>query len=179
MIEKMAGSQKKRRWIFLAVVLLQVLFLCGLAASYYAIDVFGEEIVLETAPVDPRDLFYGDYVILNYEISRIDRSHIIGDIEEAAGSTIYVVLQPAQGGVYALKQAYLKQIPDTEPGEVVLHGLVDYAFGDQVHVKYGLERYYVPEGTGREIEDLREGMKVKVHLAPWGKAKVSELILPQ
>ena len=31
----------------------------------------GREIVLKTVPVDPRDLFRGDYVTLRYDISRL------------------------------------------------------------------------------------------------------------
>ena len=32
----------------------------------------GAEILLKTRPVDPRDLFRGDYVILSYDISRFN-----------------------------------------------------------------------------------------------------------
>lgn len=171
-------SQKIKKWTFMAVVFLQVLFLCGLAASYYAIDVYGEEIVLETAPIDPRDIFYGDYVILNYEISTMARDQVEGNWEDAKGSIIYVVLQPQADGVYALKQAYLNDKPEQSQNEIVLRGKVAYVYGDELRVNYGLERYYVPEGTGKEIEEQREGMKVKVQVAPWGNAKVSELIIP-
>jgi uncharacterized membrane-anchored protein len=34
----------------------------------------GEKIMLRVEPVDPRDLFRGDYVSLSYEISSLDRS---------------------------------------------------------------------------------------------------------
>ena len=34
----------------------------------------GDEILLKTLPVDPRDLFRGDYVILRYEIGTINAS---------------------------------------------------------------------------------------------------------
>lgn len=179
MSESLFISGKKRKLLLIVLVVLQFIFLCGLAASYYAIDVFGEEIILETAPIDPRDIFYGDYVILNYEISRISQHQITGDANEARGADIYAVLQPSQDGVYELKQAYLDHKPEAAPGEVILKGRVDYPFFNGVHVKYGLERYYVPEGTGKEIEEAREGMKVKISVAPWGKAKIKELILPQ
>lgn len=177
MTESMRTSKWRERF-FILIVVLQVLFLFGLAGSYYAIDVYGKEIVLETAPVDPRDIFYGDYVILNYEISRIQQSDIAGtDVQAEKGDKLFVVMRP-QGGVYEFKQAYLEEKPEISSDEVVLEGIVDYTYNNEIRVKYGLERYYVPEGTGRAIEEVREGLKVKVNVAPWGKAKISELLLP-
>ena len=31
----------------------------------------GKEVILETVPVDPRDIVMGDYVVLNYKITDI------------------------------------------------------------------------------------------------------------
>ena len=38
----------------------------------------GTEVLLKTAPVDPRDLLRGDYVILTYDISTISTTSITG-----------------------------------------------------------------------------------------------------
>lgn len=35
---------------------------------------FGKPILLKTVPVDPRSLFRGNYVLLNYEISVLDKA---------------------------------------------------------------------------------------------------------
>ncbi|OIO30741.1 hypothetical protein AUJ77_01795 [Candidatus Nomurabacteria bacterium CG1_02_43_90] len=35
----------------------------------------GQEVLLKTLPVDPRDFFRGDYVVLRYDISRINLSY--------------------------------------------------------------------------------------------------------
>ena len=32
----------------------------------------GQEIILKTVPVDPRDMFRGDYMTLNYPISQLN-----------------------------------------------------------------------------------------------------------
>ena len=40
--------------------------------------VLGERILLKIQPVDPRDLFRGDFVILSYDISRIPEEGIEG-----------------------------------------------------------------------------------------------------
>ena len=39
----------------------------------------GQKILLKTIPLDPRDLFRGDYVVLNYEISQLNLDSIKHD----------------------------------------------------------------------------------------------------
>ena len=57
---------------FQVVVLLAMIFLRLLPL------LTGETILLRVAPVDPRDFFRGDYVILSYEFSRTPRDEIEG-----------------------------------------------------------------------------------------------------
>lgn len=53
----------------------------------------GQEILLKTVPVDPRDLFRGDYVILRYDISTINTDSLGNKGSEfRENDTIYVVL---------------------------------------------------------------------------------------
>ncbi|TDF97705.1 GDYXXLXY domain-containing protein [Paenibacillus piri] len=162
---------KNRTRLLIAVVLLQILFLGGIAGSYYAVGWFGQEIKLKTAPVDPRDLLYGDYVTLGYEISQPEARLWKGTGERPAqDSRVYVLLKPANGlyeaaGIYDAK-------PAAGPGEVVLKGKVRSAWGESIRVQYGLEQYYVPEGTGRQLEDKARNMIVAVKVAPWGQAKI-------
>lgn len=174
MTDKATILTKKRPLFVGMLVLLQVLFVCGLAGSYYAAGWFGVEIRLKTVPVDPRDLLYGDYVVLGYEISRLDP----GLWQEKSelpknGDKVHVLLKPVNGlyeaaGVYSAK-------PAVKPGEVVLRGTVQYSWNQSIHVNYGLEKYYVPEGTGKELEDQARNMIVTVKVAPWGQAKIESL----
>ena len=61
--------------------------------------VFGERIKLPVVPVDPRDLFRGDYVVLGYDFNNINgRVPALAD-REAAGRDVYVALKP-QGDHY-------------------------------------------------------------------------------
>jgi len=58
----------------------------------------GEEVLLKTTPVDPRDLFRGDYVILNYEISRLNLDSLETDTSELkGGDRVFVALDIADG----------------------------------------------------------------------------------
>ena len=58
-----------RKAFILAAIILQVMVLAYMAGEREYILKNGKLIHLRTAPVDPRDLFRGDYVRLNYEIS--------------------------------------------------------------------------------------------------------------
>jgi uncharacterized membrane-anchored protein len=50
-----------------------------------------------------------------------------------------------------------------------------------VNVRYGIERYYVPEGSGREIEDLGRNaerrLSVVVSVDAGGNAAIKRLML--
>ena len=61
-----------RRNLFILVVALQVLALAGMVLYRERWLAGGTKILLKTQPVDPRDLFRGDYVRLGYEISSLD-----------------------------------------------------------------------------------------------------------
>lgn len=165
---------------FILFVTLQVVLLIFLAISHYAVEWYGEEVYLQTAPVDPRDIFFGDYVILNYEISDIDISKFAGDQTPEEGDTVYVLLKK-EGDYHQLVSAHLEK-PSPSSDERVLKGRVEYITRDwdpiqgeshsleSVHVVYGFERYYVSEGTGKELEQKRGQFDVIVKAAPWGQS---------
>jgi len=166
---------------FTIFVILQVIVLFFMAISQYAVGWIGEEVRLKTAPVDPRDLFYGDYVILNYEISEIDASKLNVEKQDQPkrGDRIWVVVKK-EGEYHKLVSAHLKK-PSLSEGETLLKARVEYVseYWDPekqknthiqtVRVVYGFERYYVPEGTGKELEDKRGQFDVIVKVAPWGQ----------
>ncbi|MBM7554087.1 GDYXXLXY domain-containing protein [Thalassobacillus pellis] len=161
-----------KRIAFYVIVALQVLFLAGMSASYYAMDTFGETIHLKTAPVDPTDLFYGDYVILNYEIEEITEEKWSGE-EPSHGEKVYVLLAEAEEGVYEVKKASTEKL-EAGKGEVVLKGKHQWTdMSSSLHrISYGINRYYVEENTGRKYEQNQGGMIVEVVVAPWGQKKI-------
>lgn len=164
--------------LFVVLVLLQVLFLGGMAASYYAVDAVGKEIRLKTAPVDPRDLFYGDYVRLSYEISALPWSVWKGGERPEEGQTVYVILH--KDGAYDSAVAVYPAKPQTKDGETVLQARVRGS-GDSEHLNllYGFERYYVEENTGRELEEHSGQAIVTVKVSSWGQSKITGLVFEQ
>ncbi|MEX0407814.1 GDYXXLXY domain-containing protein [Aquibium sp. LZ166] len=148
----------------LVVSALQIGFLYSIIQGRAAILRDGAEVMLKVEPVDPRDLLRGDYVRLGYEISSIPRTLFdppLADADATGGTPVLVRLAPGDDGLWHPVGA---RLTDTEPSampesQVEIAGTVDTAFAaiDQVRLSYGIERFYLPEGEGREIErDMRE-----------------------
>ena len=146
----------------------------------------GADIRLKTLPVDPRDLLRGDYVILSYPVSTIPKSIVTG--ESPKGGTrarLFVRLKPGADGLWTAAGASFAALP-AEEGSVVLRTLpFDYYEGadggvpDTLFVQYGIERYYVPEGEGKVLEEARnqEELEVEARVSKDGTAQIARLIL--
>lgn len=157
----------KTRNILIITTLLWFLILGGIIGAKQYIIATGTEVLLETQPVDPRDFFRGDYVILSYKISNIDNA----SRDLIPGQTIYVELD--QSGKYST----IKQIHTDKPAEgLFIKGRVQYGFNDNLRVEYGIESYFVPEGEGRALES-GENIEVKVLIDKYGNAIINELYL--
>ena len=74
-----------RRKLVLLFVVAQVLVLAFMAGKREFIVHAGERIHLRTAPVDPRDLFRGDFVRLNYEVSSVGPKLMRDGVSEHLG----------------------------------------------------------------------------------------------
>jgi uncharacterized membrane-anchored protein len=174
----MSGKERtinRRRQQLIVLVLLQLLFLCGVAGSYYAVGWFGQEIKVKTIPVDPRDLLYGDYVTLSYEMSQLKPELWKEQSPRPEpGSKVYVLMKPSSNGLYEAIGLYGSK-PAIQTGEVVLRGMVDSSWNEAIRVRYGLEKYYVPEGAGRELEKQAGNLVVRVKVASWGQMKIDGL----
>ena len=160
----------KPRAVFIILILLQLLILVGLTGYNEAILAFGKTVVLQTAPVDPRDLFRGDYIVLRYEISTLDRVPGYWQINE--GDKIYVKLEK-QDDVWDDVQ-----VSKSEPDNwyYFIAGEVEDVWDRTIRMEYGIEAYFVPEGEGREIERA-DDLKVRISINKSGKAIIKNLIV--
>lgn len=167
-------------WIALAIVLVAQTGVLGqMVVSRMLHLKNGREIVLKAVPVDPRSLFRGDYVILGYDISRVPRA--AGEAVEN-GDVRYVTL--GQTGSEWRFVAVSAVYPATvAAGQVVLRGTVINTWpgevGTTTELHYGIESYFVPEGTGLELEQkVRTGdLKVIVAVGDGGKGAIKGLVL--
>lgn len=133
----------------------------------------GTEVLLKTVPVDPRDLFRGDYVTLRYAISAIQLNSVRTDVPGSdlkGGQEIYVTLDRTNG--YGTVSGVFSQRP---ADGLFLKGIIRSAYPDQITVEYGIESYFVPEGKGRDIERRRGDMDAKVAIDRSGNAIIKSL----
>lgn len=141
----------------LLVAALQIGFLAALVEGRASILRDGREVLLKVEPVDPRDLLRGDYVRLGYSISTIDRSMFsVPDAAAAPDAAVMVRLAPGEDGLWqavGLRPAGIPAaVDDAETVEIAGRVESDPGGAQAVRVTYGIERFYLPEGQGRPIE---------------------------
>ena len=147
----------------------------------------GTPVLLRTVPVDPRDLFRGDYVVLNYEFSALDSALVTGNWPEAEGEQrLHVELKPGTDGSWHPVSASFGPLMPSD-GSVIITSLPFRYVPSPDHpatlrADYGIERYYVPEGKGKELEEARNARRVmvEVRVTPDGEARLVDLtVLPE
>ena len=161
-------------------------------------------ITLQTQPVDPRDIFRGDYVILDYEIS-----HLTENTTKRNGSDIttccyyefwdetdkdvYVFLKPA-GDVwqaFGISSSYdgdnLFSNTDSNisefirvKGKLTTVDNIQRIDGEEnfreFEITYGIENYFVQVDTGKTIETA-DDVKVNVKVNKHGDSQIESLLV--
>ena len=89
-----------KKYIPLLFAIIPALVILLFLSSKLYTTATGTEILLKTAPVDPRDLFRGDYVTLSYEINTIGPYALKGK-EFSEDETIFTILS-IEKGLYEL-----------------------------------------------------------------------------
>ena len=175
----------RARPVVLVAALLQCLGLVWMAWNHSRPSEVGQRFVLRCQAVDPRDLLRGEYVTLGYEFSnpspddvkRLNREWIQlsgadrrDDVESywllPDDTMVYVPLKVdvkglASGGAPTLKRPesgpYLKGYAGTR------------RFGS---IRFGIEAFYVKEGTGNIWEKLRDQgqLVAEIGVLPDGRA---------
>ena len=139
--------------LFILVLALQCAWLLGTVAVQEHALATGKVILLETRPVDPRDLLSGDYLMLNYKISDVPVNLFSPPVKKDLpyGTKIFVALAPGTNQFYVVTRASTNALSPSSATEVVLWGKSAYVWWNatnSIHVEYGIERYYVAENTG-------------------------------
>ncbi len=169
--------KRRERPLLLIAAAAQVLVLVGMIGLQSLPLLRGKTVLLRVQPVDPRDLFRGDYVTLSYEFSRLPVGAIPGlpnqDANESArlhGRTIYVQLVPEQDSAHYRGGAYSLTPP---AAGLFLRGTLS----GWNRIDFGIDRYFVQEGTGHKYEEAVRNHRLwaEVAVAPDGQATVTGL----
>lgn len=168
---------KSKEFVLLAIgVGLQIFVLVAMIAQRSRPLVEGKTVLLRVVPVDPRDMFRGDYVILGYDFSRVPPSGIDGRLDYqqgsqgSAGQTIYALLVPEADGKHWRCERFTASRPASG---IFLRGTLR-SWG---RAEFGIESYYVQEGTGHKYEQAirNHGLSAEVAVGRDGQAALRSL----
>jgi uncharacterized membrane-anchored protein len=135
----------------------------------------GKEIVLPIIPVDPRSLFRGDYVRIDFPVTMVSSDLFPKSDKQRQAAPIYVTLQ--RDGESWKPVAVNEAKPVAGPDQTIMHGRLAYNWWpsgrtqSQVRINYGIERYYVQEGKGLDLEKAARDKKLAVLVAVDSKGR--------
>jgi uncharacterized membrane-anchored protein len=170
---KMRSQSKpmiKKNYVVGLLIFWGVVLLGFIVFKQYTLQT-GTVVILKTIPIDPRDLFRGDYVILRYDINRIRLDSILSDGGPfKKDDKIYLKLDTSS------KYARATQISRNRFDEgLFIEGIITNSNKEVLSAKYGIESYFVPQGTGKEIERKIGKIDVIVAVDKQGNALIKSL----
>lgn len=175
-----------RRILLILAVAAQPLVLLWMAGEREWIARTGQVVYLRTAPIDPRDLFRGDFVRLRYEINSVPTEDLDAALRVPAAQrrrheVVYTRLRPAGEGLYEAAGTSAER-PAEGPflrGRTEDDWRMGWRSAGQVLVKYGIEQLYVEQGGGGAIEkrrgrrnELQVPMEVEIAVGAEGTAVI-------
>lgn len=168
----------KRSHKLVIIITLQVLFLLGMIGFKMFTVYSGTPVVLKAMPVDPWDMFRGEYVRLTYDISRLEKGQIADNMKEGpvpGSMVVYVVLE--NNGRYWKAVSINQNKPELSGNQLFIKGRTVYydQYQKAYHVTYGIEDYFVQEGEGPELE-RRESLDALVKIDRFGNAVLERII---
>ena len=152
-------NQYKRLIIALAVLIL----IAGSFILYLSFPLLtGTTIILKTQPVDPLDLFRGQYLTINYEISRVNLSEGFKE-----GDAVYVSLKEGSDKIW-----HADKILSSKPESgVFIKGAAKQSWRG-LAVEYGIEQYFFERDAHIPRMD-----SIKAKVDSTGQARIVELLM--
>ena len=139
----------------------------------------GQEVIVRSRFVDPRDLFRGHYVRLNLNVGELPAETTQIDRDFVFGETVYAELQQTDAGHWdAVK---LWHAPDQANGPV-LAGTINSSpsnGADRFRILFPFDRYFAPKLRAKELENFQaeDQLGVILSLAPDGSAVIKGLTI--
>lgn len=172
--------KSRERPILIAGATAQIMVLLGMIALRMIPFHGAQTVLLKVQPIDPRDMFRGDYVILSYDFNRVPPGGIPGlpidsfrtQWEEVRDRTVYVSLVPEANGKHYRAGTYSITPP---ANGLFLRGKISR----WNRIEFGIERHYVQEGTGHKYEEAIRNRRLwaEVRVAADGQGRVETLVI--
>lgn len=157
--------RKYKKALILLAVLVQCAALGAMCYQREAVLTNGETVFIKTRPVDPRDLFRGDYVRLNYDITRIPLDLVdpyeIQDIKKRERRVYLSYETDSSGLMVPLKLSLKKPSQDR-----FIRGYTSRSWGNFIRVRYSIEKYFMQQGRGLVLERGKrlEGVRIPLEM---------------
>lgn len=179
--------------IFILIALAQLAVPVWMIVQHERVLLEGEVFKFRTAPIDPRDPFRGEYVVLNFEASSGEWSNphkvpdTIADQNPWVDQTSYASLAVSDTSGYAVITALSVEPPLSGAYIAVEHWGVVGSVVSRVELPF--DRFYLEEGDGAKTEKMlqpqwQEGTLVQQPLPAYalvrvynGEAVVEDLIV--
>jgi len=149
-----------RRAVFWVLVAAQALVPFGIAGLNETRLAGSTDVLLRVQPVDPHDPFRGEYMALSYPISSL----------QAPAGTVYVPL-------YRTGDEWVGYLPTSvKPrGGTYIRG----RSSGSGRIAFGIETFYVREGTARRYEDalFAHRLYARVAIDGDGQGRLRELVI--
>ena len=157
----MTRSRRIAFWLVVAVQALALVALIGLNERALA---SGDEVTLRTVPVDPVDLFRGNYVRLRYEISSLQVTRRM-----QPGDAVYVPLH-ASGDASTGSVGF----PSPPSGGTFIRGTARRVTAGRAEVSYGIETYYADADEAQRLQAAGT-LLVSIVVGDDGQARISRV----
>ena len=171
-----------------AVVALQFVQLASMIVYYNEPYRNGQEIVVVSRPVDPRDPFRGRYVVLSYDFNwpteLLEEDHSKDDDRKGHhhapfienGRTVYAIMEPIAGTKLWRARVFTLSKPTS--------GVFLKGYRKNGRVYYGIEQFFAQENVAKEIDkalawtpnrEQRKTAHVTLSVLPDGRCAVKGL----
>jgi uncharacterized membrane-anchored protein len=164
----------------IAAIAFQCLVLSGMVIKAALPLWTGQEIKVNTVPVDPRSLFRGNYARLRYEFNEVSGRYFKDEGELRVGDVVYITLESNEENLYEFADAHLEK----PKAPVFLRGrIASQRFGDKddasYQIRYGIDAFFAPKEKALSLEkDLRTGGIATLMIASDGRARIKTISPP-
>jgi uncharacterized membrane-anchored protein len=157
---------------FIIAIAIQLVIIFSIIIFKMAVLKGGTEVLLRIEPVDPRDPLRGDHLTFSYKISNLD-SYLFNYYPIRDGDTVYVPLK--QQGKYWTAAFGIQKTKPIGEEKIFLRGKISSFYGNRIHIIYGIEDYFIPEGTGQDFTFWRQETAARISVDENGNAVLKQI----
>lgn len=160
-----AVKKEEHGKLILVIVVLVSLALLFILFAFWPI-LTGTKILLETKLITSESLVKENYLLIEYSLNTIPAMP-----SAESGDNIYVTIQKNQKGIWEYRSA-----SDSRPNSgIFIKGRVKYIDGNNMHVEYGIEKYFL----GNKSKIISRDIIVEASVDDDGNIRIGRILYHQ